>query len=193
MRKILIPAFAMLAALPAIAEAHTGAGLHDHGLLAGLAHPFSGLDHLLAMVAVGFWAASLVGRARILVPLAFMAVMTVGGIIGMAGVSFPMVETLIAASVVVLGALVAFNIRLATPLAAGIVGTCALFHGIAHGTELPAMANQFGYVAGFILATGILHSIGLALGILRFGKASAMVARAAGGFTAVAGIVLLAG
>ena len=192
MKKFRIFALLALAALPATAEAHTGVGLHVHGFWAGMAHPFSGADHLLAMTAVGFWAASLGGRARYIVPLAFMAVMAIGGMLGMAGVPFPMVETVIAASVVALGALVAFNIRPSTPVAATIVAACALFHGHAHGAELPAMASPLGYVAGFLIATAILHAAGLGLGMLRFGKAGEIVARVAGGFVAIAGVALLA-
>jgi urease accessory protein len=191
MKKFRILVLFALAALPATAEAHTGIGLHVHGFWAGIAHPLSGLDHLLAMTAVGFWAASLGGRARYIVPLAFMAVMTIGGVIGMMGLSFPMVETIIAASVVGLGALVALNIKLSTPIAAMIVGVCALFHGHAHGAELPAIASPLTYVAGFLMATGILHALGLGLGLLRFGKTGEIAARVAGSFVAIAGVALL--
>ena len=183
----------MLAALPATAEAHTGAGLHIHGLAAGLWHPFTGLDHILAMTAVGFWAANLGGRARYIVPLAFMAVMALGAGLGIAGFPLPMVETLIAASVTALGLLVAFDVKVATPVAATIVGICALFHGHAHGSELPLMTNASVYVLGFLAATAILHGVGIGFGMIRFSRMGNHLSRIAGGFITLAGVALLAG
>ena len=159
-QKPLLAALAALA-LPTVADAHIG--LHADGTLAGLGHPFSGIDHILAMVAVGFWAATLGGKARFIVPAAFVAVMAVGGVMGVFGVPLPMVETGIALTVAVLGLLVAFEVRVPAPVAAVIVGVCALFHGHAHGTELPAMSQAVGYVAGFLAATVILHGIGIGL------------------------------
>lgn len=184
---------AMLAALalPTVARAHVG--LHADGTLAGLAHPFSGLDHVLAMVAVGVWASALGGKARWIVPAAFVTVMAAGGLLGISGVALPMVETAIAVSVTVLGLLVAFEVRVPTPAAAAIVGICALFHGHAHGAELPAMSNAIGYVAGFLAATVTLHAAGIALGALRFGRAGQIAARLAGGVVALSGAALLAG
>ncbi|MFC3162679.1 HupE/UreJ family protein [Ciceribacter thiooxidans] len=193
MKRFRTLALFVLAALPATAEAHTGVGLHSHGLEAGFSHPFTGLDHMLAMIGVGLWAASLGGRARYLVPLSFMGVMVAGGLLGITGIALPMVETLIAASVAAIGLVVLLNVRVPTPLAAAFVGACALFHGQAHGVELPAMANQWSYVAGFVLATGLLHAVGLGLGMARFGNAEGMLRRAAGGLVAVAGLALLAG
>lgn len=178
-------------ALPGVAQAHTG--LHTDGGLAGFGHPFGGLDHILAMVAVGFWAASLGGSARWVVPTSFVAVMAVGGLIGIYGIELPMVETGIALTVALLGLLVAFEIRVPTPVAAAIVGVCALFHGHAHGTELPDMSNAAGYVAGFMAATVILHLIGIGLATLRFGSVGQIAARLAGAAVALAGASLLAG
>jgi len=178
-------------ALPGVAQAHTG--LHTDGALAGFGHPFAGLDHILAMVAVGFWASTLGGGARWIVPTAFAAVMAVGGLIGIYGIELPMVETGIALTVALLGLLVAFEVRIPTPVAAAIVGVCALFHGHAHGTELPDMSNAAGYVAGFMAATVILHLIGIGLATLRFGRAGHIVARIAGAAVAIAGAALLAG
>ena len=183
-------ALAMLA-LPAVAQAHTG--LHTDGALAGFAHPFSGFDHILAMVAVGFWASALGGNARWIVPSAFVSIMAVGGLMGIYGVALPMVETGIALTVAVLGLLVAFDVKVPTPAAAAIVGICALFHGHAHGTELPGMSSAAGYVAGFMAATIILHLIGIGLAYLRFGKAGQVVGRLAGAAVAVAGAALLTG
>ncbi|WP_416798743.1 nickel permease HupE [Ciceribacter azotifigens] len=180
-----------LLALPGIAEAHIG--LHADGTLAGLGHPFSGLDHILAMVAVGFWASTLGGSARWIVPSAFVAVMALGGVMGIYGIGLPMVETGIALTVAALGLLVAFDIKVPTPVAAAIVGVCALFHGHAHGTELPGMSSAAGYVAGFMAATILLHLIGIGLAYLRFGKAGQVVGRLAGAAVALAGAALLAG
>lgn len=178
-------------ALPGVANAHVG--LHTDGALAGIGHPFSGLDHVLAMVAIGFWAASLGGRARWIVPLTFVAVMALGGVLGILGVRLPMVETGIALTVAVLGLLVAFEVKVPTPAAAGIVGLCALFHGHAHGSELPSMASAGGYVFGFVAATIVLHLIGMGLASLRFGSAGRFAGRAAGAAVALAGAALMAG
>lgn len=174
-------AFAALAlAAPSIAQAHPG--LHMHGFGDGLAHPLTGLDHLLAMVAVGFWAASLGGVARWLVPAAFVSVMTIGAAAGIAGLHLPNVEYAIAASVVALGLLVAFDVRVPAPAAAALVGLFAIFHGFAHGAEAPAGQSFLLFGAGFALMTAALHGVGLGLGALRFSGAL----RRIGGF-AVAG------
>lgn len=153
----------VLILLSAPASAHL-LGMHGAGFDAGLIHPFTGLDHLLAMLAVGMWAAQQGGRAQWSIPLAFVAMMTLGGILALTGVHLPMVETGIATSVLVLGLLVTFSARL--PLAAGatLVGIFALFHGHAHGAELPLAASPVEYALGFILATAALHGIGIALG-----------------------------
>lgn len=179
------------AAVPAVAHAHTG--LHADGLSSGFSHPFGGLDHILAMVAVGFWAATLEGKARFIVPAAFVIVMALGAVLGISGFELPMVEAGIAASVALLGLLVAFEVKVPTAAAAAIVGICALFHGHAHGLELPAMADAGGYIVGFLAATIILHAAGIALAMLRFGGAAHIVARIAGAAVAVAGAALLAG
>ncbi len=152
-----------LISLSAPASAHL-LGMHGAGFEAGITHPYTGLDHLLAMLAVGMWAAQQGGRALWSIPLAFVVMMTLGGILALTGVQLPMVETGIATSVLVLGLLVAFSARL--PLAAGatLVGVFALFHGHAHGTEIPLAASPVAYALGFILATAALHGIGIALG-----------------------------
>ncbi|UVC15161.1 nickel permease HupE [Mesorhizobium onobrychidis] len=186
-----VAATLVVMALPDIAHAH--AGLHTDGAVAGFSHPFSGLDHILAMVAVGFWALTLGGKARWIVPLAFVTVMAVGGGLGIYGLAFPMVETGIALTVALLGLLVVFEVKVSTSVAATVVGTCALFHGHAHGTELPAMAHAGGYVAGFMAATVILHLTGFGLALLRFGNAQRVAARTAGVAIALAGAVQLAG
>lgn len=178
-------------ALPTVANAHVG--LHADGALSGFGHPFSGLDHVLAMVAVGFWASTLGGAARWIVPAAFVTVMAAGGVLGIAGIPLPMVETGIAITVALLGLLVAFEVKVPTGIAMAIVAVCALFHGHAHGTELPSMANAAGYVSGFLVATVILHLAGIAFASLRFGKAGRIAARIAGGMVALSGAALIAG
>jgi len=134
------------------------------GFGAGFIHPFAGLDHLLAMVAVGLWAAQFGGRWLWAIPLAFVSTMLIGGVLGFAGLTLPLLEPVIAASVLALGLLTVFRIRLhATGLA--LVAAFALFHGVAHGTELPAAAGALPYAAGFILATALLHALGLMSGL----------------------------
>lgn len=188
--------FITLLLAPHAAFAHSGPAGHDHGFLYGFMHPLGGLDHLLAMIAVGLLAAHLGGRALWLVPASFVTLMAVGGIIGFAEIRVPYVEFFIAASVVVLGALVAFRANL--PLAAAVViaGFFAIFHGHAHGAELPDGESPYPYAAGFMLATALLHLTGIAIGI-GFAKlgASGMgrrIVQAGGGAMALAGIVLLA-
>jgi urease accessory protein len=184
-----------LLAFPATALAHTGIGSTD-GLLHGFAHPLGGLDHILAMVGVGLLAARLGGRALWLVPAAFVAMMAVGGAAGMYGHDLPWVEAGIALSIVVLGLAVAFNLSLPALGAASVVGFFAIFHGHAHGAEMPADISGLGYALGFVLATATLHVTGIAfgLGLDRFARAqSARIAQVIGGAAALAGIGLLAG
>lgn len=180
-----------MAAFPTAALAHTGHGATS-GFDHGLAHPLSGADHLLAMVLVGLFAWQLGGRARWLVPASFVTVMALGGIAGAAGLPLPFVETGIALSVVALGAIVAFGARPPVAAAMGLVGLFAIFHGYAHGAEMPENAGGLAYATGFLCATALLHGAGLAAGALgeRFGT---VTIRAAGLLAAVAGSVLLAG
>ena len=148
---------------PVLAHAHVGAGA-THGFLAGIAHPIGGLDHVGAMVAVGLWAAQLGGRALWAVPLAFVAMMAGGSLLGFGefgGFALPYAEQGIAVSVLLLGLLIAAALRLPTGLGAGLVGLFALFHGYAHGAEMPANAAGLTYGAGFILATAGLHVAGI--------------------------------
>jgi urease accessory protein len=182
-------ALAVLALTPVLAQAHPIPG-EIHSFRGGFIHPLSGLDHILAMVAVGLWAAQLGGRALYLVPAAFVSLMAVGGAMGMAGVQLPMVEAGILASILVLGLLIAAAVRL--PVAAGmaIVGLFALFHGHAHGTELPAAATGVTYAMGFMLATVLLHACGIGLGLLAQKKLPAPAVRFAGAAIVVAGVCL---
>ncbi|WHO77113.1 HupE/UreJ family protein [Rhizobium sp. BT03] len=183
------------AALPAVAYAHTGVG-QTSGFVHGFSHPVSGLDHVLAMVMVGVFAFQLGGRATWLVPATFVLVMALGGALGVSGVNLPFVETGIALSVVVLGAIVALNVKAPTALAMGVVGLFAIFHGHAHGVEMPEDAGGAAYAAGFMIATALLHAAGLGLGYV-IGRAGerqgAFVTRAAGSVAAIAGVGILAG
>jgi len=154
-----------LALVPTLAHAHPGHGATTGGVGWGLAHPFSGLDHILAMIAVGLWAVQLGKRALWLLPLSFVCSMAAGAALGMGGVRLPFVEPVILASVIGLGALVAFATRLPLGASAALVAVAALFHGQAHGSEMPANASGLLTAAGFILATAALHAAGIALGL----------------------------
>jgi urease accessory protein len=179
-------------ALPSAAWAHTGVG-DAAGFLHGVAHPLSGLDHVLAMAMVGVLAAQLGGRALWLVPLGFVLVMTAGGALGAAGIGVPFVEFAIALSVVVLGGAVALGLRLPVAAAAAVAGFFALFHGYAHGTEMPADATGLAYGLGFVAATTVLHLAGLGLGAGLARRIGDAAVRALGGLAALAGLGLLAG
>jgi urease accessory protein len=174
--------------VPVLAQAHPGhAGA---GFVHGFAHPLSGLDHLLAMFAVGLWATQLGGRALWAVPSAFIGVMVLGGALGMAHAQIPFIEQGILLSVLVLGVLIAAAVRL--PLAASmtIVGLFALCHGLAHGAEMPDNSAGFSYAAGFVLTTALLHASGIAAGLMAKGAASRQWMRFAGAAIAVAGLML---
>lgn len=147
------------------AAAHTGVHTGT-GFAGGLAHPFLGLDHMLAMLAVGVWAAQQGGRALWAVPAAFVGAMVLGGVLGLAGWALPYVETAIALSVLVLGLLIGVSRQ--WPLAAGmaIAGVFAVFHGHAHALEMPQAATPLLYAAGFVLATAFLHGVGVFGGLL---------------------------
>ena len=194
LRPLALPAVALFFA--STAHAHPGHdGDHGGGLTwdftGGLMHPLGGLDHLLAMVAIGIWAAQLGGRARWAVPAAFMAALAVGAALGSGGMTFGWMEQAVAASVLALGLLVVTAARL--PLAAGmaIAALFAVFHGIAHGAEMPANASGLSYGLGFLAATAALHAAGLGLGAMS-GRAPAWVMKTAGASVAVIGGWMLA-
>lgn len=147
-----------------LALAHTGVGV-AHGALAGLAHPFSGFDHWVAMVAVGLWAAQLGGRATWKVPLSFVSMMAVSGTLSMFVAPILFIEGGIGLSILVLGLLIAAAVRLPILVSAIIVGVFALFHGFAHGSEMPASSDALTYAAGFITSTVLLHLIGVGIAI----------------------------
>jgi urease accessory protein len=183
------------AAIPTAAYAHPAIG-EAAGFSHGFAHPMTGLDHVLAMVMVGVLAFQLGGRATWLLPATFVLVMAFGGALGMAGVNVPFVEIGIALSVIVLGAVVALNIKAPVAAAMAVVGLFAVFHGHAHGAEMPENAAGITYAVGFMMATAILHMAGLALGfaIGRGGERSGFLAtRLAGGFATIAGVGILTG
>lgn len=175
---------------PAVAFAHTG---HEHaGLLAGLAHPLLGPDHLLAMLAVGLWAAQQAGAARWALPLTFIISLLMGGLLGFNGVQVPLMENAIAASVLAFGLLVAVAIRLPMLIALALTALFALTHGVAHGLELPVLTSPWGYAAGFVVATAALHASGYAL-VRSLPRAAAPVVRLLGVASAFTGAWLLAG
>jgi urease accessory protein len=189
-----IASTASLAALATLvstaALAHPGD--HSHlGFAAGFAHPFTGLDHLLAMIAVGLWASQLGGRAVWLLPLTFPVVMAAGAALGFGGVALPGVEIGITASVLVLGAAVALAFRPTLAVSLPLIGLFALLHGYAHGVELPAATSALGYCAGFVAATLILHLAGLAAGFAAGRMPVRFAARTAGGAIAAVGAILL--
>jgi urease accessory protein len=171
------------------AFAHVGG--HGAGVVAGLAHPFSGLDHVLAMVAVGLWASQLGRPAVWVLPLTFPAVMALGAVLGATGMALPWLEIGVAGSVLALGAAVALAWRPAVVVGAALVAAFALLHGWSHGTELPQAGSALAYGVGFILATLALHGTGLALGAVSLRPAGRMAARAAGAAVALCGAALI--
>ena len=182
-----------LAATATPALAHTGAGGVIGGLSAGFLHPVFGIDHVLAMLAVGMWGAQLGGRAVWVLPVAFPMVMALGGAAGILGLDLPGVEIGIAGSVVVLGLAVALAARPPVWAGAVIVGALALFHGHAHGTELPGALDPLAYGIGFVTATGLIHAAGIGIGLIARLPRGALALRAVGGAVCAAGLVLLAG
>ena len=194
MRKLLSGlTFAAATLAPAAAFAHAGHGEHG-GFIHGFMHPLTGLDHILAMVTVGILAYQIGGRALWLVPTTFLAVMAAGGLLGVAGVSFYFVEPGIAASVVVLGIIVALALKPPVALAMALVALFAVFHGYAHGIEAPLDGSAATYGAGFLLATALLHAAGIAFGMLvgRIAASQGQIGyRLAGSAVALTGLVIL--
>jgi urease accessory protein len=188
-------AAAVVVLTPMVAFAHTGVG-DTSGFVRGFGHPMSGLDHIIAMLMVGVFARQLGGRALWLLPIAFVSIMVVGGMLGMAGIEVPFVEIGIALSVVVFGAIVAFEIKAPAATAMGVVGLFAVFHGHAHGAEIPEVGGGVAYAAGFMIATALLNLSGIIAGFL-MGKArehyGSVVVRLAGGLATVAGVAFLVG
>ncbi len=189
--------FALAAAFTFVASpvlAHTGVGSVS-GVSAGFGHPISGLDHVLAMIAVGILAAQLGGRSMWFVPASFVGMMVFGGFLGISGVPVPFVEQGIIGSVIILGAVIAVGRKIPMPLAMAMVGTLAIFHGHAHGAEIPASVSGFQYGLGFVVATALLHAIGVGLnvGVQKLGDKLAPIAiRVSGGAIAAAGVAFVA-
>ncbi|MCC6193479.1 MAG: HupE/UreJ family protein [Burkholderiales bacterium] len=179
-------AAAVVAAVSAPALAHVEAG-QATGLLSGFLHPISGLDHVLAMVAVGLWGAILGAPAVWVLPIAFPLVMAMGALLGFLGVPLPGVEYGIAASAILLGAAVAFEVRPPVAFAALLVGVFAIFHGYAHGSELPPGQSALLFSMGFVIATGALHAVGIGIGALKGRTWGAAVLRVAGSMVAAGG------
>jgi urease accessory protein len=179
----ILPTFVM----SGIAYAHPG---HGGGLMAGLAHPLLGLDHLLAMFAVGLWAARLGKEAAFAVPAGFVALLAGAAALAMSGIVLPYAESGIAVSLLVLGLLVAFMVKLQPVFAVVLVALFALFHGTAHGLELPATASPMQYALGFLTATVILHALGVMLG--RAWMRNPVLLRATGAAIASGGVLMLA-
>ena len=185
-------AFLALAGSPELALAHTGIGTTS-AFDAGIAHPFSGIDHMLAMVAVGLWGGLRGGKALWLWPATFVGGMLIGGAMGMEQIPLPFVEQGIIASIVVLGLVVA--LAFSAPLAVGalVIVAAGILHGHAHGAEIPSDANGLHYALGFVLATAALHALGVGATVLAARVGKPVLIRAAGAATAVAGLALAFG
>jgi urease accessory protein len=179
---------AFVMATPAMA--HTGEGLAG-GFAGGFMHPLLGPDHIAAMLAVGLWGAFLGAPAIYILPVVFPLVMAFGGVLGILGAPLPGIEIGIAVSAVVLGLMVALAAKPHLAVAAILVGAFAVFHGHAHGTELPDGANALAYALGFVIATGLLHLAGIGFGLLTQYPGGRLAVRTAGGAIAIAGLVFL--
>lgn len=173
------------------ALAHTEEGIVG-GFVSGLLHPITGPDHVVAMVAVGLWGAFLGKPAIWMLPVVFPLVMALGGAAGVAGVPLPYVEVGIAGSAIVLGLMVLLAARPPLVVAAVLVGVFAVFHGHAHGTELPQASNPLSYAIGFVIATGLMHLVGIAFGLLARWPQGKIAVRVAGGVISVSGVFFLA-
>jgi len=177
-----------LAAVPVLAHEQTGQAA---GFLTGLRHPVSGLDHVLAMIAVGLWGAQLGAPAIWVLPVVFPMVMAFGGFLGLLGVPLPGTEVGIALSAVLLGLMVALEAKPPLQVAASIVGVFGIFHGYAHGTELPPGENALLYSVGFVIATGCLHGVGIGIGVAHRWSPGRIALRVAGTVVALAGVAFL--
>lgn len=187
-RLLVLLGVVLLAAAPL--EAHEVAGQAE-GFLTGLRHPVSGLDHVLAMVAVGLWGAQLGPPAVWLLPVTFPMIMALGGFLALVGVPVPGVEVGIALSGVLLGLMVAADARPPLLVAVVLVAIFAVFHGHAHGAELPPGQSGLTYSIGFVVATGTLHAVGISLGLAHRWPAGRVALRVAGALVATAGAVFL--
>ena len=193
-RRLVLPIAA--ATLPALVV--SSAPVHAHvqtgeasGFLTGVGHPVSGLDHVVAMIAVGLWGAQLGAPALWLLPVTFPMMMALGGVAGLLGVPLPGIEVGIAASAVLLGLVVMFALRPPLAVAVALVAVFAVFHGHAHGTEPPPGQSALLYSMGFVVATGCLHGVGIAIGVIQRWRWGQTLLRAVGAVVALAGIVFM--
>jgi urease accessory protein len=187
LRSTLVAAFILA---PALAQAHAQAG-EASGFLTGFLHPLTGLDHIIAMVAVGLWGAQLGAPAIWMLPVTFPIVMAFGGFISLIGVPIPGVEIGIALSGVLLGAAVMIEHRPPLFIAAALVAIFAIFHGHAHGAELPPGASGLTYSIGFVIATGLLHACGIGIGTIHRWSYGRLALRALGGLISAGGVFFL--
>ncbi len=193
--RILTLAMPAIIMVPQLAFAHVGLG-DAHDVFHGFSHPLTGIDHILAMVSVGLLAANLGGRAIWAVPASFVVMMLLGGAIGMAGFTLPLTELGIGVSVLVLGLMITMAVRLPVSFAMALAGTFAVFHGFAHGTEMPENTSGLMFASGFVAATALLHGLGIALGlgIARLSNTtSRMSLKISGGAIAIVGAALISG
>jgi urease accessory protein len=190
MRKTTLVAGLSLCLFTAAAQAHTGTGALG-GFQSGFLHPILGFDHLLAMLLVGIWGAQLGGRNVWTLPVVFPLVMALGGFAGAAGLPLPGVEPVIALSVVGLGLAVAFAAKPPEWVALVAAGVFAVFHGYAHGAELPEAADGVAYGIGFVLATGLIHLAGIGFGLATLPRLEGRIARVAGAAMSLAGVYFL--
>jgi urease accessory protein len=185
-RRAAAAALAILALSPATALAHAEKGMAA-GFVSGFRHPLSGWDHILAMVAVGLWGAELGAPAIWILPVTFPMMMAFGGFLGLVGMPLPGVEIGIALSAIILGVAVAVEAKPKLPVAMAIVAVFAIFHGYAHGSELAPGTSALAYSIGFVVATGGLHGVGIAIGLLHNRPAGRRIVRLAGAAVAAAG------
>lgn len=188
-----IPITLVLLMTSSLAFGHAAPAGPDSGFLSGFKHPLLGWDHIVAMIAVGLWGAFLGRPAIWVLPVVFPLVMAVGGALGVAGLPIPAVETGIALSGVVLGVMVMLAVTPPLWVAGVIVGIFAIFHGHAHGAELPGGANALAFSFGFVIATGLLHLLGIVLGLLTHWPAGKMIIRVCGALIALVGLGFLFG
>lgn len=181
--------FLLLLLFPSAAFAHTGAG-DAIGFLHGLSHPITGLDHLFTMLAVGVWAAQIGGRAVWMVPSAFVVVMIFGGVLGFSGITMPLMEAGILVSVLIIGVLITGAVKMPLQFSLALVAIFALFHGVAHGTEMPATIGAGVYTLGFAISTTMLHICGVFSGTMFKANKLQCINRLTGGFITLGGIYL---
>jgi urease accessory protein len=180
----------VLLLIPALVSAHVERG-QAAGFITGLEHPWSGLDHILAMIAVGIWGAQLGNPAIWVLPITFPVMMSAGAMMGLLGIPVPGIEVGIAVSAVMLGVMIFGELRPPMIVAMLMVGFFAIFHGHAHGTELPAGQSGLLYSMGFVIGTGCLHGIGILIGLIHRYPSGKVVLRGSGAFIAVMGVVFL--